>query len=52
MPNEPNQKYTVSGGSIKFEKKWYKPNANIELTANQKKQISDTATHIKLTKVS
>jgi hypothetical protein len=51
MPDA-KQKYTVSGGNIKFDGKWYKPQDTIELTANDKKQIAATASHIKLTKVS
>lgn len=50
MPDA-KQKYTVSGGNIKFAGKWYKPKDTIELTATEKKQIFAIA-HIKLTKVS
>lgn len=53
MPEEKKvkAKYVVSGGSLKFNKKWYKPNETIELTAEEKKQILGDKTHIKLTKV-
>ena len=52
MPEEKKQNYTVSNGNLKFNGKWYKPQQTIELTANEKKQILGTNTHIKLTKVS
>lgn len=45
---EKRAKYVVGGGNIKFNGKWYKPGETIELTANEKKQVLTTKTHIKL----
>ena len=48
MAEEKKQKYKVSGGNIKFNGTWYKPDDTIELTAKEKKQVLGTKTHIKL----
>lgn len=50
MPEEKKTKYVVSGGNLKFKGKWFNPQDTIELTASEKKNISGTHTHIKLTK--
>ena len=49
MAEEKKAVYKVEGGNIKFNKIWYKPRDTIELTANEKKQVMGSNTHIKLT---
>lgn len=50
MPEVKTEKYTMSGGRVKFEKRFYMPGEIIELTAADKKLI-EKIPHITLTKV-